>query len=65
MPEGPRGEKHPADVIGAKVTRIATGEDEEVMEAFKNAAAATGGRGGKAVKPRKKRGRRRRPRKSD
>ena len=59
MAEGPRGEKYPADVISAKVTRIATGEDEEVMEAFKNAAAATGGRSRKAVKARKKRGRRR------
>jgi hypothetical protein len=31
MPRGPRGEKHPADVIGAAVMvgRIATGEIEE------------------------------------
>ena len=51
MPKGPRGEKRPADVIGAavKVMRIATGqESEEVTEAFKSAAAALGSRGGKA-----------------
>jgi hypothetical protein len=31
MPRGPRGEKRPADVIGAavKVMRIATGEEPE------------------------------------
>ncbi len=31
MPKGPRGEKRPADVIGAavKVMRIATGEEED------------------------------------
>jgi hypothetical protein len=31
MPRGPRGEKRPADVIGAavKVMRIATGEEED------------------------------------
>jgi hypothetical protein len=31
VPRGPRGEKRPADVIGAavKVMRIATGEEEE------------------------------------
>lgn len=31
MPKGPRGEKRPADVIGAavKVMRIATGEETE------------------------------------
>jgi hypothetical protein len=33
MPKGPRGEKRPADVIGAavKVMRIATGEEEEEL----------------------------------
>ena len=32
MPKGPKGEKRPADVIGAavKVMQIATGEIEEV-----------------------------------
>ena len=51
MPKGPRGEKRPADVIGAavKVMRIATGqESEDVTEAFKSAAAELGSRGGKA-----------------
>ena len=34
MPHGPRGEKRPADVIGAaiKVARIATGEETEDMD---------------------------------
>jgi hypothetical protein len=33
MPRGPRGEKRPADVIGAAimVARIATGEQEEIL----------------------------------
>jgi hypothetical protein len=43
MPRGPKGEKRPADVIGAAVMvgRIATGEIEEpaVTEDGKNAAA--------------------------
>jgi hypothetical protein len=50
MPRGPKGEKHPADVIGAAVMvgRIATGEIEEVSEPETKAAAALGKRGGKA-----------------
>ena len=51
MPKGPRGEKRPADVIGAavKVMRIATGEeDEELLDSAKSAAAELGSRGGKA-----------------
>jgi hypothetical protein len=34
MPRGPRGEKRPADVIGAavKVMRIATGEEAEDVD---------------------------------
>ena len=34
MPKGPKGEKRPADEIGAavKVMRIATGEEEEIIE---------------------------------
>ena len=52
MPKGPRGEKRPADVIGnaVKVMRIATGEEEEVLETdrAKSAAAELGARGGKA-----------------
>jgi hypothetical protein len=49
MPKGPRGEKRPADVIGAavKVMRIATGEEtEEII--VRSAAAELGSRGGKA-----------------
>ena len=47
MPEGPRGEKRPADVIGAamKVTRIATGEETEEL-APATAGAALGRLGG-------------------
>jgi hypothetical protein len=49
MPKGPRGEKRPADVIGAavKVMRIATGEEEEEATA-RSAAAELGSLGGKA-----------------
>jgi len=34
MPKGPRGEKRPADVIGAaiRVARIATGEEADTIE---------------------------------
>ena len=54
MPKGPKGEKRPADVIGAavKVMKIATGEVEEDIDkpdAGKNPAAVELGRmGGKA-----------------
>ena len=52
MPRGPKGEKRPADVIGAAVMigRIATGEMEDITtEDGKNAAAVALGRmGGKA-----------------
>ncbi len=39
MPKGPRGEKRPADVIGAavKVMKIATGEIEEAVRAVQRA----------------------------
>jgi hypothetical protein len=49
MPKGPRGEKRPADVIGAavKVMRIATGEEAEELDSAKSAAAELGSRGGK------------------
>ena len=53
MPRGPKGEKRPADVIGAavKVMKIATGEiDEDIdqADAGKNQAAVElGRRGGK------------------
>ena len=51
MPKGPKGEKRPADVIGAavKVMQIATGEIEETTDDGKNKAAVElGRRGGKA-----------------
>lgn len=52
MPKGPKGEKRPADVIGAAVTvaKIATGEIEDAPEdEGKNKAAQELGRkGGKA-----------------
>ena len=52
MPKGPKGEKRPADVIGAavKVMQIATGEiKEDVDDDGKNKAAVELGRkGGKA-----------------
>ena len=50
MPRGPKGEKRPADVIGAavKVMKIATGEIEETTDAddSKNKAAQELGRKG-------------------
>jgi len=52
MAKGPRGERRPADVIGAAVMvgRIATGEiEDKVTDDGKNAAAVALGRmGGKA-----------------
>lgn len=52
MPTGPKGEKRPADVIGAAVMigKIATGEIEDLTtDDGKNAAAvALGRKGGKA-----------------
>jgi hypothetical protein len=50
MPKGPRGEKRPADVVGAAilVAKIATGEAEEIPVTPKSAAAELGSRGGKA-----------------
>jgi hypothetical protein len=49
MPRGPKGEKRPADVIGAAVmvARIATGEIEE-RQSSESAAAALGRKGGQA-----------------
>lgn len=46
--KGPRGEKGPADLIGAavKVKRIATGEEEDVREQTSSAAAQLGKLGG-------------------
>ena len=56
MPKGPRGEKHPPDVIGAavKVMRIATGQEPEdygpspESEGKDPAAVALGRKGGRA-----------------
>lgn len=52
MPKGPKGEKRPADVVGAavKVAKIATGEIEEDTEddGKDKAAQALGRKGGKA-----------------
>ncbi len=52
MPKGPKGEKRPADVIGAAVTvaKIATGEiEDKTDDNGKNKAAVELGRkGGKA-----------------
>lgn len=52
MPKGPRGEKRPADVIGAavKVGRIAVGDiDEKLSEDGKDPnAQALGSKGGRA-----------------
>ncbi len=52
MPRGPKGEKRPADVIGAavKVMKIATGEiEEDADDDGKNRAAVElGRRGGQA-----------------
>ncbi len=51
MPKGPRGEKRPADVIGAAVMvgRIATGEVEDTKRDAGTEANRKGGlKGGKA-----------------
>jgi hypothetical protein len=50
MPTGPKGQKRPADVVGAaiKVAKIATGEIEEDTDEPQSAAAELGRKGGKA-----------------
>ncbi len=52
MPKGPKGEKRPADVVGAavKVMQIATGEIEEDIDddGKDKAAVELGRKGGKA-----------------
>lgn len=57
MPKGPKGEKRPADVIGAavKVARIATGEEQESGqdENGKDKAAQEMGRKGGAARAKK------------
>ena len=49
MAKGPRGERRPANVIGAAImaAKIATGEIQEKLP-LKSAAAELGRRGGKA-----------------
>jgi hypothetical protein len=48
MPRGPKGEKRPADVIGAaiRIARIATGEEPEEPERKPDTPAAELGRRG-------------------
>ena len=56
MPRGPKGEKRPADVIGAavKVMKIATGEiEEDTDDDGKNKAAVELGRKGGAARAEK------------
>ncbi len=56
MPKGPKGEKRPADVIGAavKVAKIATGEiEEDVDDDSKDKAAVELGRKGGRARARK------------
>jgi hypothetical protein len=52
MPKGPKGQKRPADVIGAavKVMKIATGEEPEDFgdDGKDKAAQSLGRRGGRA-----------------
>lgn len=53
MPTGPKGQKRPADVIGAAVmvAKIATGEVEEgAPDSGKNAAAVAMGKKGGAAR---------------
>jgi hypothetical protein len=47
MPTGPKGQKRPADVVGAaiKVAKIATGEIEEDTDEPQSAAAELGRKG--------------------
>ncbi len=56
MPKGPKGEKRPADVIGAavKVAKIATGEiEDELTDDGKNKAAVELGRKGGQARAKK------------
>lgn len=53
MPKGPRGEKRPADAIGAaiKVARLAVGDETETLKEGKDPVAqALGSKGGRARK---------------
>lgn len=55
MPKGPKGEKRPADVVGAadKVMQIATGEIGETTDDGKNKAAVELGRKGGQARAKK------------
>ena len=56
MPKGPKGEKRPADAIGAaiRVAKIATGEiQDETTDDGKNKAAVELGRKGGAARAKK------------
>ena len=56
MPKGPKGEKRPADAVGAAVmvARIATGEiEDELTDDGKNKAAQALGRLGGAARAKK------------
>ena len=50
MPKGPKGEKRPADAVGAAVmvAKIATGEIEEPDDGKNKAAVELGRKGGQA-----------------
>lgn len=50
MPKGPKGQKRPADVIGAAVmvAKIATGEARETLKDDPENKAALGRKGGQA-----------------
>lgn len=46
MPKGPKGEKHPANVIGAAVTvgKIATGQIEDKLLSGRSKSGTAGGK---------------------
>ncbi len=50
MPKGPKGQKRPADVVGAAVmvAKLATGEIEELDDGKNKAAVELGRKGGAA-----------------
>lgn len=55
MPKGPRGEKRPADMIGAaiRVARISIGEEKDEREEAPRSAAAELGKLGGAARAKK------------
>jgi hypothetical protein len=52
MPKGPKGEKRPADAIGAaiRVARIATGEEEETPQRDAKSKAGQKGAAARSIK---------------